>query len=158
MNHPKNNHRPRWRRGIVIAVFGTLAVLGYVGVSLTQQSSLAAGGLPDLFGKAQPPLSSGALHVEDLAADPKGYQGTILVRGVMAVAPPNYPGMFAMIDSREARVCRDLKCAKNYLPVKANGPLPQPWDELDVNGKIVMDDRFYYVDAESVDNLGSIKR
>ena len=158
MNHPKSSHRPGWRRGIVIAAFGTLAVLGYAGVSLTQQSSLAAGGLPDLFGKAQPPLSSGALQVEDLAADPKGYQGTILVRGVMAVAPPDHPGMFAMIDSREARVCRDLKCAKNYLPVKANGPLPQPWDELNVRGRIVKGERFDYVDDESVENLGSIKR
>lgn len=160
MNHPKNNRRPWWRRGIVIAALGALAVLGYVGVNLTQQQfpAAVAGGLPDLFGANQRALPSGALHVEDLAADMKGYQGTILVRGVMAAAPPNYPGMFAMIDSREARVCRDLKCAKNYLPVKANGPLPQPWDELNVRGKIVKGERFDYLDAERVENLGSIKK
>ncbi len=115
-------------------------------------------GLPDMLGANQRALPTGALQVEDIAADPKGYQGTILVRGVMAVAPPNYPGMFSMIDSREARVCRDLHCAKNYLPVKTSGPLPKPWDELNVRGKIVKGVQFDYLDAESVENLGSIKK
>lgn len=158
MSHRESNRRSWWRRGIVIAALGALAALGYAGVSLTQQQSLAAGGLPDLFGANQRALSAGALQVEDVMADTKGYQGTILVRGVMAVAPPDHPGMFAMIDSREARVCRDLHCAKNYLPVKTGGALPKPWDELNVRGKIVKGERFDYLDAERVENLGSIKK
>ena len=157
MSDAKSQHRPGWRHGIVIAVLAALAALGYAGVSLTQQQPLAAGGLPDLFGVNQRALPPGALQVEDIAADPKGYQGTILVRGVMAAAPPDHPGMFAMIDSREARVCKDLHCARNYLPVKTGGSLPNPWDELNVRGKIVKGERFDYLDVDRVENLGSIK-
>lgn len=113
-------------------------------------------GLPDLLG-TQRALPPGALHVEDLAADMKGYKGTVLVRGVMAVASANDPTLFAMIDSREARVCNDLHGAKKYLPVKMTGTLPKPWDELNVRGNVVSDATMTYVQAESVENLGAIK-
>lgn len=112
--------------------------------------------LPDLLG-SQRTLPPGALHVDDLAADMKNYHGAILVRGVMAVNSPNDPTLIGMIDSREARVCKDLKCAKKYLPVKMTGALPKHWDELNVRGKIVRDAKMTYVQAESVENLGSIK-
>ncbi len=134
-----------------------IGITGAAAIGWTTEKSPFSG-LPDMLGANQRALPSGALQVEDLAADMKGYQGTILVRGVMAVAPPDHPGMFAMIDSREARVCRDLKCAKNYLPVKANGTLPNPWDELNVRGRIVKGARFDYLDAERVENLGSIRK
>lgn len=150
---------PKKRSRVLLWAIGMAgaAVIG-AGLLWAADNRSAFGGLPDMFGANQRALPAGALQVEDVMADPKGYQGTILVRGVMAVAPANSPGMFAMIDSREARVCRDLKCAKNYLPVKANGPLPQPWDELNVRGRIVKGERFDYVNAESVENLGSIKK
>lgn len=160
MSHSGNKRWLSWSRAIVIAGLGGLAAFGYVSVRLAQQQfpAAVAGGLPDLLGANQRALPAGVLQVEDVMADTKGYQGTILVRGVMAVAPPDHPGMFAMIDSREARVCKDLHCAKNYLPVKTGGSLPQPWDELNVRGKIVKGERFDYLDAERVENLGSIKK
>lgn len=113
-------------------------------------------GLPDLLG-TQRALPSGALHVDDIAADMQGYKGTVLVRGVMAVPSANDPTRFAMIDSREARVCKDLHCAKTYLSVKTSDTLPKPWDELNVRGSVVSDGKKAYLQAESVENLGSIK-
>lgn len=158
MSNPESIRRPGWRRGIVIAVLVALAALGYVGVRLAQQQFPAtAGGLPDLLGVPPRPLPPGALQVQDLAADTKGYQGTILVRGVMATASPGDPKLFVMIDSREAKVCQDLKCAKFYLPVKTTGSVPKPWDELNVRGKIVSDAKLTYLQAEGIENLGPIK-
>lgn len=87
--------------------------------------------LPDLLG-TQRALPPGALQVEDLAADMSHFKGPILVRGVMAAAAPHDPTLFSMIDSREARVCSDLHCAKNYLAVRMTGALPKPWDVLNV--------------------------
>lgn len=148
------SQRAKPRRLLLIGLAGAAVIGG----GLLWVSDRSSGGPPNMFGANQRALPADALQVEDLAADMKGYQGTILVRGVMAAAPPNFPGMFAMIDSREARVCSDLKCAKTYLPVKTGSPLPAPWDELNVRGKIVTGERFDYLDAHSVENLGSIKK
>lgn len=136
-----------------------------VGVMLLGMAAMIGGllwardksaGMPDLLG-TQRALPPGALHVEDVAADMKGYKGTVLVRGVMAVASANDPTIFAMIDSREARVCNDLYCAKRYLPVKTSGAIPKPWEELNVQGSILSNGKMTYLQAESVENLGSIK-
>lgn len=123
-------------------------------------SGVSHAGLPDLLGKAQPPLPKGALQVQDLEADPKGYTGPILVRGVVAAASPNDPQLFALIDSREARVCKDLHCAKWYLPVKVKDADLKPWDEVDVRGTMAEDPakKLDYLRADSVENLGSIKK
>lgn len=154
MNHPQTN---KSRKPLIIGMV-------LVGVVMTADGLLWAGdkpflkGLPDLLGN-QRTVPKGTLQVEDLAADMKNFTGTIVVRGVMASAAPQDPTLFSMIDSREARVCKDLHCAKNYLPVRMTGALPKPWDELDVRGKIVDDPKmgFQFVQAESVTNLGSIK-
>lgn len=156
-NQNASSQTAKPRRLLLLAV--GLAGAAVIGGGLLWASDRSAfSGLPDMLGSNQRALPADALHVEELAADMKGYQGTILVRGVMAAAPPDHPGMFAMIDSREARVCSDLKCAKTYLPVKTGGPLPKSWDEINVRGKIVTGDRFDYLDAQSVENLGSIKK
>lgn len=117
-------------------------------------------GLPDLLGKAQPPLPKGALQVDDLKSDPKGYTGSILVRGVVAKFAPNDPHLVGLIDSREARVCRDLNCAQYYLPVKIKDANLKPWDELNVRGSMTEDPvkKIAYLHADSVENLGSIKK
>ena len=132
---------------------------------VTGSAFLASGkatsaGLPDLLGKAQPSLPKGALQVDDLKSDPKGYTGSILVRGVVAKLAPNDPHLVGLIDSREARVCRDLGCAKFYLPVKVKDTNLKPWDELNVRGTMTEDTakKMVYRLADSVENLGSIKK
>lgn len=130
-----------------------------LGLTVTVGSLLWAGGnkpLPDLLGSYRA-LPAGAIQVDELAADMKNYQGTILVRGVMAVTSPKDSTLIGLIDSREARVCQDLTCAKFYLPVKTSGPTPKPWDELNIRGKVVADAKLTYLQAESIENLGSIK-
>ena len=119
-----------------------------------------AAGLPDLLGKVQPLLPKGALQVHDLQADPKGYTGRILVRGVVALVSPYDPQLFGLIDSREARVCRDLQCAKWYLPVKVQAMTLKPWDEVNVRGIMTEDKvkKTVYLRADSVENLGSIRK
>ncbi|MDA8255824.1 MAG: hypothetical protein M0Z99_09350 [Betaproteobacteria bacterium] len=162
MSHPETKPRLRSRRRAVFVMLVVAAALGYAGVRLGQPQSSAAvaGGLPDLFGKAQPPLPKGALQVQDLEADPKGYTGSILVRGVVAKVSPYDPQLFALIDSREARVCQDLHCAKWYLPIKVRGANLKPWDEVNVRGTMTEDKlrQMVYLRVDSVENLGSIKK
>lgn len=136
-----------------------------LGAAFVTGSVLLAGkatnaGLPDFLGKAQPPLPDGALQVDDLKSDPKGYTGSILVRGVVAKFAPNDPLLVGLIDSREARVCRDLNCAQYYLPVKIKDANLKPWDELNVRGSMTEDPvkKIAYLHADSVENLGSIKK
>lgn len=138
----------------MIAALAALAGFGYVAVQ-----QFPANALPDLLGAAPRPLQPGALHVDDLAADPEGYQGSIVVRGVVARYAPNDANLFALVDVREARLCKSTGCAKFYLPVRINATVPKPkeWDELDVRGQIVADARMTYLLAESVDNLGPMR-
>lgn len=135
----------------------------FVAATWLMGGSLSIGGntgLPDLLGKAQPSLPKGALQVDDLKSDPQGYTGNILVRGVVAKFAPNDPHLVGLIDSREARVCRDLNCAQYYLPVKIKDVNLKPWDELNVRGSMTDDPvkKIVYLHADSVENLGSIKK
>lgn len=136
-----------------------------LGAAFVTGSVLMAGeatnaGLPDFLGRAQPPLPEGALQVDDLKSDPKGYTGSILVRGVVAKFAPNDPHLVGLIDSREARVCRDLNCALYYLPIRVKDTNLKPWDEVNVRGTMMEDPnkKMVYLRADSVKNLGSIKK
>lgn len=139
--------------GACLAVGGTLFVL--------EQRPKAAGvnnGLPDLIGKDQPAVTDGTLQVKDLGPDPSGYTGTIVVRGVVAMVSKEDPKLVALIDSREARVCRDLNCANFYLQARVNREDLKPWDEVDVRGTVAQDAKMVFLKAESVASLGSVKR
>ncbi len=148
------------KRGYWIAGSLVLGAALVTGSALLAGGNVANAGLPDLLGKAQPPLPKGALQVQDLAADPKGYTGKILVRGVVAKFAPNDPHLVGLIDSREARVCRDLNCAQYYLPIKVKDTNLKPWDEVNVRGTMTEDTnkKMVYLRADSVENLGSIKK
>lgn len=139
--------------------------LGLVGAGLAIGGTLRdvasddqAKALPDLLGKAQPAVPVGALQVKDLESDPKGFKGSILVRGVVAAVSPKDPKLVGLIDSREARVCRDLHCANFYLPVRVDRTDLRPWDEVDVRGTMTEDARMVYLKADNLVNLGSIKK
>ncbi|MDA8256743.1 MAG: hypothetical protein M0Z99_14075 [Betaproteobacteria bacterium] len=148
------------RRSYWIAGALALGTALATGSALLAGGNVAHAGLPDLLGKAQPPLPKGALQVQDLAADPKGYTGSILVRGVVAKFAPNDPHLVGLIDSREARVCRDLNCAQYYLPIKVKDTNLKPWDEVNVRGTMTEDParKTVYLRADSVESLGSIKK
>ncbi|MBX9849506.1 MAG: hypothetical protein K2X64_09450 [Rhodocyclaceae bacterium] len=148
------------KRGYWIAGSLVLGAALVTGGAIWGGGNVANAGLPDLLGKAQPPLPKGALQVQDLEADPKGYTGRILVRGVVAKVSPNDPQLFGLIDSREARVCQDLHCAKFYLPVKVKDTNLKPWDEVNVRGTMTEDPvkKMVYLVADSIENLGSIKK
>ena len=140
-------------------------VLGLVGAGLAIGGTLRAiaaddkaKALPDLVGKAQPAVPAGALQVKDLESDPKGFKGSILVRGVVAMVSPQDPKLVGLIDSREARVCRDLHCANYYLPIRVDRTDLRPWDEVDVRGTMTEDARMVYLKADKLVNLGSIKK
>ena len=145
------------KQAIVSVVLGAALLAGAVPWT---GSRLARAVLPDLLGKAQRPLPKGALQVQDLEADPKGFTGRILVRGVVAKISPYDPQLFALIDSREARVCQYLQCAKYYLPIKVKDAKLKPWDELDVHGTMAEDParKLINLQADSVENLGPIRK
>lgn len=145
------------KRGYWIAGVLFVAAAWVMGGGLSADGNA---GLPDLLGKPHPPLPKGALQVDDLKSDPKGYTGSILVRGVVAKFAPNDPHLVGLIDSREARVCRDLNCAQYYLPVKIKDANLKPWDEVNVRGIMTEDPnkKMVYLAVDSVENLGSIKK
>lgn len=141
----------------VFAIAGACVVVGGTLFAL-ERSNAAGRGVPDLIGKDQPPATQGALQVKDLEPDPSGYKGTIVVRGVVAMVSKQDPKLVALIDSREARVCRDLNCANYYLPVRVNRDDLKPWDEIDVRGNIAQEAKMVFLRAETVASLGSVKR
>lgn len=161
MSNPESKRRPWWRRGVIIAALVALAAFGYVSVRLAQQQfpAATAAGLPDLLGAPASPLPAGMLHVQDLAADLRGYQGEIALHGVVAAYSPNDPTLFALVDTREARLCKSTGCAKFYLPVKwsGSGARPKQWDEINLRGQLVHGSQGTYLQAASLENLGSMK-
>lgn len=120
------------------------------------QTSVALG-LDDLFGKSQRPVPDNILQVQDIAADPQGYTGMITVRGVLAGFSSKDKDMVAIVDTREAKACKSTGCAKFYLPVRLMTKGLNKWDELNVRGELKNSDQKIFLDAESVQNLGSIK-
>lgn len=160
MSHAENNRKPWWRRGVAIAALAALVAFGYVSVRLAQQQfPAAAAGLPDLLGAPASPLPPGVLHVQDLAADLHGYKGEIVVRGVVTRYSPKDPQLFALVDTREARLCKSTGCAKFYLPVKwsGSGARPKEWDELNLRGQLIHGPQYTYFRVGSLENLGPMR-
>lgn len=160
MRPGENDSRSGWRRGLTILAVLVLVGFGYFAVRLAQeQFPGVASGLPDLLGAAARPLPPGVLHVQDLAADLHGYRGEIALRGVVARYAPTDPQLFALVDTREARLCKSTNCAKFYLPVRwtGNGTRPKQWDEIDLHGRLVHGAQYTYLEAVRVDNLGPLQ-
>ncbi|MDL2338476.1 MAG: hypothetical protein QFE16_11600 [Pseudomonadota bacterium] len=149
----RRNRKPLW---VFLAIVGGGLAIG--GTLRAVEAAGQAKALPDLLGKAQPAVPAGALQVKDLESDPKGFKGSILVRGVVAKVSPQDPKLVGLIDSREARVCRDLNCANYYLPTRVDRTDLRPWDEVDVRGTMTEDARMVYLKTDKIVNLGSIKK
>jgi len=79
---------------------------------------------------------AGALQVNQVGADPSAYSGVITVSGIMAGTSPQDPSVFGMFDLKELQ-CTTPNCNKLYLPVKYQGAMPKPGDEVLVSGNFV---------------------
>ncbi len=77
------------------------------------------------------------LSVSDVQSDPSSIKGTVIVTGVVARHSEKDRQVFAIVDTEEAKHCKSVGCAKFYLPVRFNGPVPKEWDEVNVTGQIV---------------------
>lgn len=77
------------------------------------------------------------LSIADIQADPFAYTGTITITGVVAGRAAEDQSVFLMVDTTEAKVCKQTGCAKFYLPVRYSGEQPKEWDEIKVTGSFV---------------------
>ncbi|MBI5892883.1 MAG: hypothetical protein HZB79_04405 [Deltaproteobacteria bacterium] len=105
-------------------------------------------------GKNKAVKEGGILSVNDIQADPYAYKGTVTITGVVAgnseFKPPK--GVFLMVETSEAKICKQTGCAKFYLPVKYEGEHPKEWDEVNVTGSF-SEDRKLIFKATKVDVL-----
>ena len=91
-----------------------------------------------------------ALQVNQVAADPAAYSGTITVSGVMAGTSPQNPGIFGIFDLKELQ-CTTPNCNKLLLPVKHAGKPPAIGDEVRISGAFVQAGGGYLFAAESIE-------
>jgi len=97
-------------------------------------------------GKTRTVKEGGMLSVNDIQADPSAYKGAITITGVVAdksrfKVPAN---VFIMVETSEAKLCKQTGCARFYLPVQFEGKMPQEWDEVNVTGSFA-EGRMHFV-------------
>lgn len=102
-------------------------------------------------GKTKVIKEGGVLSVDDVQGDPSAFKGTITVTGVVAGVSNRDKKVFAIVETREAKTCKQTGCAKFYLPVKYEGEMPKEWDEVNVTGSI--SDGKLLFNAENVEVL-----
>jgi hypothetical protein len=90
-----------------------------------------------------------ALQVNQVASDPSAYSGTITVTGIMEGTSPQDPSVFGIFDLKELK-CTTPNCNKLYLPVRYQGTMPKPGDEVRVNGSFIQTAGGYIFSASSV--------
>ena len=90
-----------------------------------------------------------ALQVNQVAADPSAYSGTITVTGIMAGTDPKDTSIFGMFDLKELQ-CTTPNCNKLYLPVKYQGAMPKLGDEVQVSGSFLPISGSYIFSATNV--------
>jgi len=93
--------------------------------------------------------NASALQVNQVAADPSAYSGTITVTGIMAGTSPQDPSIFGMFDLKELQ-CNSPNCNKLYLPVKYQGTMPKLGDEVRVSGSFIPVSGSYIFSATNV--------
>ena len=100
--------------------------------------------------------NANALQVNQVAADPSAYSGTITVTGIMAGTSPQDQSVFGMFDLKELQ-CTTPNCNKIYLPVKYQGTMPKPGDEVLVSGSFMQVSGSYLFSATDVKVVRSHK-
>lgn len=97
-------------------------------------------------GKETPP----ALNINDLAADPAAFSGTLTVTGIAAGFAPQDPTLFGVMDKKELQ-CQTPNCKKFLLPVRVQGTLPKLGDEIVLSGSFVQENGGYLFVAQKFD-------
>lgn len=101
-------------------------------------------------GYGRPVKGEKILSVNDIQADPKAYQGTIKINGVVAQISTQDPKVFTLIETAEARLCKIPTCARFYLPVKFEGATPKVGDEVNVTGSFAQSELLFVATAVNV--------
>jgi hypothetical protein len=89
------------------------------------------------------------LQVNQVASDTSAYSGTLTVTGITAGTSPQDPSVFGIFDLKELQ-CTTPNCNKLYLPVKSQGTMPRPGDEVRVSGSFVKTSAGYLFSASNV--------
>ncbi len=107
------------------------------------------GGVPSPVAEAQAATGAG-VEVDDLADHPELYSGEVILRA--AVARVNRSkGLLSVIDAREFESCGEVNCARHYLPVKIDGPLPDPKTVVTLTGRIAHSEEGLVFEASRVE-------
>lgn len=89
------------------------------------------------------------LQVNQVAADPSAYSGTITVTGIMGAVAQHDSSVFGIFDLKELQ-CTTPNCNKIFLPVKYQGTLPKLGDEVQVSGSFTLVSGSYLFTATNV--------
>lgn len=128
---------------------GTLTVVlaGLVAVSGITYAFLRADGTP--VAEAQSP-SGAPVEVDNLADHPEKYTGEMTLRATVARVNRT-KGVLSVIDAREFEACGSIDCAKHYLPVKVDGPLPEPKTVVTLTGRVTRTEKGLVFEASRVE-------
>lgn len=77
------------------------------------------------------------LNVNDVMADPQAFKGEVKITGVVADKSRYMlkdPEAIILVDTREAKRCKQTGCASRILVVKYGGDHPKEWDEVNITG------------------------
>jgi len=89
------------------------------------------------------------LQVNQVAADPSAYRGTITVTGIMGGTSPQDSSLFGIFDLKELQ-CTTPNCNKIFLPIKYQGTMPKLGDEVQVSGSFITISGSYLFSATNV--------
>lgn len=89
------------------------------------------------------------LNVNDLAADPAAFTGTLTVTGIAAGFAPQDPTIFGLMDKKELQ-CQTPNCKKLLIPVRYQGKLPAMGDEIVLTGSFVQESGGYLLAAQEL--------
>lgn len=134
---------------------GTIAVVlaGFVVVAGTAYAFMIDGGTAANAGDGPAAKAEAApakvVQVDDLADKPESYKGEIVLKAAVARVGKT-KGVFAAIDYREFKKCRELDCAKHYLPVKFDGDIPKPETLVQLEGQVVKGEKGLVFEAKKL--------
>lgn len=115
----------------------------YVLIGLVLAAGIAAGVMYSRPGQAL------ALNVNEVAADPAAFSGTITVTGVTAAFSPQDPALFGVMDLKELQ-CTTPNCNKLLIPVRTADKLPALGDEVRISGTFASSPMGYVFTAQSI--------